>query len=60
MLKNAKAQMLCGNNNNIRELDKELIEIGVELSDDTFFNIIDFQIEIIDMYEKKIEELKKH
>lgn len=59
MLKNAKAQMLCGNNNNIRELDKELIEIGVELSDDTFFDIIDFQIEIIDMYEKKIEELKK-
>lgn len=59
MLKNAKGQMLCEKNNEIRKLAIELIQLGVELDDDIFFNIIDFQNEIIDKYKKKIEELKR-
>ena len=51
MLINAMNQMLCSNNNRIRELDKKLIQTSKE-TDELFWSAIKFQKKIINMYEE--------
>lgn len=49
MLENAKNQMLCSNNNIIRELDRKLIQKSKE-PDEIFWKAINLQEKVIKTY----------
>lgn len=57
MLINAMNQMLCSNNNIIKKLDRELIQISNE-TDEKFWSTINFQEKIIKLYEEQIKKIK--
>lgn len=52
MLINAKNQMLCSNDNLIRDLSRELLQSTKKENDEDFFNMLLFQEEIIKQFKK--------
>ncbi len=52
MLLNAKNQMLCSNNNLIRDLSRKLLQSEQKENDKEFWNMLHFQEEIIKQFKK--------
>ena len=56
MLINAKNQMLCSNDNLIRNLSRELLQSKKKENDEDFFNMLVFQEEIIKQFKKFLKK----